>query len=493
MTNTWKCDLCGYVHNGAKAPQSCPVCGADNSHFSPLHIQTAAAQKPAAEVWQCTICDHVAHGSVPPPVCPVCGAAAALLHPYVFPGTSVAPCDIRKVVILGAGIAGLTAAEEARRQSDTIDITLVSRETSLPYYRLNLTRFLAGEVTESDLLIQQRGWFNAQRIEYLAGEAHNVDRNARTVTLRDGKQIGYDRLIMANGAHPFIPPTPGVNREGVMVLRTLEHARKMIGRLHPGCRAVCIGGGLLGLETAWALQRRGAEVTVLEGFDWLLPRQLPPAAAALLRAHLERQKMSIECGVQVKEFTGDEAVRGVLLEDGREIPADLVILATGVRPNSHLARQCGLKVKQGIVVDDRLFTSDEHILAAGDVSEHQGRVYGIWPASYAQGMVAGANAAGAEGEFSGLPMTNRIKVLDIDLFSIGQIQVIDASTRLFGVEENGSYRGLACHDGQVVGAVLYGDMRLLAPLQEAVEQGLRIQELTGLYEYFPGLPGPAQE
>lgn len=487
MTKTWKCDLCGYVHNGDEAPRFCPACGADSSHFSILAIKASSPQKPAAEVWQCSICDHIAYGPAPPEFCPVCGAAAALFHPYEVAETSAAAADIRKVVILGAGIAGLTAAEEARRQAPGVEITLVSREKTLPYYRLNLTRFLAGEVAEEALFIQNQNWFNAQKIEYLAGEAHAIDRDVHKVTLRNGEQLDYDRLILANGAHPFIPPIPGANREGVMVLRTLEHARKMISNLYSGCRAICVGGGLLGLESAWAMQRRGADVTVLEGFGWLLPRQLPPAAAALLCSHLQNRQMTIECGVQIKEFTGDEAVRGVLLEDDREIPADLVVLATGVRPNSHLARQCGLKAQQGVVVNDQLFTSDDHILAAGDVTQHRGRVYGIWPASYAQGLVAGANAVGGAAEFSGLPMTNRIKVLDVELFSIGQIQAIDASTRLFEVQSNGSYRGLACHDGQVVGAVLYGDMQLMGPLQEAVEQGQRVQELSGLCEHFPGL------
>lgn len=488
MTKTWKCDLCGYVHNGDEAPQFCPVCGAETSHFSLFHIQTETSRKPAAEAWQCSICDHIAHGSAPPGSCQVCGAAAALFQPFEVKETTVgAVAGIRQVVILGAGIAGLTAAEEARRQAQEVEITLVSREMTLPYYRLNLTRFLAGEVAEGDLLIQHQDWFQAQRIKCLAGEAQSIDRVACKVNLRDGTQLDYDRLILANGAHPFIPPIPGANRDGVMVLRTLEHARDMIRSLRPGCRAVCLGGGLLGLESAWAMQRRGADVTVLEGFDWLLPRQLPPAAAALLMTHLQDRQMRVECGVQVKEFTGDEAVHGVLLEDGREIPADLVVLATGVRPNSHLARQCGLKVHQGVIVNDRLFTSDERILAAGDVTEHQGRVYGIWPASYAQGVVAGANAVGGTAEFSGLPMTNRIKVLDVDLFSIGQIQAIDASTRLFEVQDNGNYRGLACHDGQVVGAVLYGDMRLIGPLREAVEQGQRVQELSALFKRFPGL------
>ncbi|MDH3453655.1 MAG: FAD-dependent oxidoreductase, partial [Desulfuromonadales bacterium] len=329
MTKAWKCDLCGYVHNGDEAPHSCPVCGADLSHFSAFYIQTSTAKKPAAKAWQCSICDHIVHGSTPPGFCPVCGAAAALFHPYVVPEAAiVAAAGIRKVVILGAGIAGLTAAEEARRQAPDVEITLISRETTLPYYRLNLTRFLAGEVAEEDLLIQQQEWFDGQRIQCLAGEAHTIDRAARKVTLRDGQQVDYDRLILANGAHPFIPPIPGANRDGVMVLRTLEHARRMIQDLRPGCRAVCVGGGLLGLESAWAMQRRGAEVTVLEGFDWLLPRQLPRGAADLLLAHLQSRQMTVECGVQVKEFTGDEAVHGVLLADGREIPADLVVLAT---------------------------------------------------------------------------------------------------------------------------------------------------------------------
>jgi nitrite reductase (NADH) large subunit len=485
MTKTWKCELCGYVHNGEEAPSFCPVCGADQDYFSKLEIKAPVASPPAAQAWQCSICDHIAQDPEPPESCPICGAAAALFHPYAVQEVCSISTDVRKILILGAGIAGLTAAEEARRFSDEVEITLVSRERVLPYYRLNLTRFLAGEVAEKDLLIQHQAWFDSQRIKHFAGEAHAIDRSARMVTLRDGSVLGYDRLILANGAHPFIPPIPGVNREGVMVLRTLENARQVIDYLHPKCRVICIGGGLLGLETAWAMRKRGAEVTVLEGFGWLLPRQLPPAAAALLSAHLENKQLTIECNIQVKEFTGDEAVRGVLLEDGREFPADLVIIATGVRPNSHLAWVCGLKVHQGVVVNDRLFTSDEHILAAGDVTEHQGRVYGIWPASYAQGLVAGANAVGRSLEFPGISMTTRIKVLDVDLFSIGQIQAVDASTRLIEVQDNGNYRGLACHDGQVVGAALFGDMQLMGPLQEAVEKGFRLQEISFLHRFFP--------
>ena len=489
MNNSaWKCDVCGYIHNGPDAPETCPVCGADSPHFSALILHRAVSLPEKTGAWQCSICDHVVKGPAPPEFCPICGAAAALFHPYARAEGTTTASAIKHRVILGAGIAGLTAAEEARRQAQDVQVTLISRELTLPYYRLNLTRFLAGEVPEEALLIQDQDWFTHQQIDYLVGDAVEIDRDRQQIHLRNGNCLAYDRLILANGAHPFVPPIQGASRDGVMVLRTLQDARKLIDSLRPGCRAVCVGGGLLGLESAWAMRQRGAEVTVLEGFGWLLPRQLPPPAAGLLQRHLQDRQLAIECAVKVKEFTGDEAVRGVLLEDGRELPADLVILATGVRPNSHLARQCALKVHQGVVVDDRMLTSDPKIFAAGDVTEHQGRVYGIWPASYAQGLVAGANAVGGSMEFPGIPMTNRIKVLDVDLFSIGQVQANDASTEWWEVAENGSYRGLACRDGQVIGAVLYGDMSLVGSLQEAVESGRRVPELGELQAAFPGLP-----
>ena len=334
--------------------------------------------------------------------------------------------------------------------------------------------------------LQPKAWFEEQRIDFLVAEVTGVDRENRRLLLRDGGVLEYDRLVLTNGAHPFIPPIPGTTREGIHVLRTRQDANAILARLHFVKQAVCIGGGLLGLETAGALARQGLEVTVVEGFDWLLPRQLTPPAGRLLQQRLEAQGIAVCSGVQVMELTGDESVRGVLLSDGRELPADLVVIAAGVRPNSHIARQCGLKVHNGVVVDDRMTTSDPAILAAGDVAEHLGKLYGVWPAGYAQGVVAGANAVGGEAEFNGLAPSTRIKVLDVELFSIGQIQPEDASTRIYEERAEGAYRALFCRDGQLVGAVLYGDTGSAGLLREAVESRRQISDFPELGEYLKG-------
>lgn len=486
---TWKCEVCGYIHRGDEPPSSCPVCGADTDCFTVFEISTERKEAAVVPAWQCGVCGYLHRAADPPSFCPVCSATGSLFAPVPDAGgTSPTASDIHRIVILGGGIAGLTAAAEARRQSRGTSITLVCREPSLPYYRLNLTRLLAGDIGEDDLQIQTRKWFEEQEIECVPAEATHIDREQRQVHLRDGRRLEYDRLVLANGAHPFIPPFPGATRDGVRVLRTVEDARAIQQQLVPGIRVVCIGGGLLGLETAGALARQGASVSVVEGFPSLLPRQLPLQAGNMLQRRLESQGMTVLCGETVKELAGDESVQGVLLESGRLLPADMVIVTAGVRPNSYLGRQAGLAVHRGIVVDDRMVSSDPAIMAAGDVSEHRGVLYGIWPAGYAQGSVAGCTAAGGTAEFTGLAPSTRIKVLDIDLFSCGQIHPEDASTSVHQHEEDGVYRAAFCRDGQLVGAVLYGETTAAGLLKKIVESGSQISEHPELAELFPRLP-----
>ncbi|MDD2897666.1 MAG: FAD-dependent oxidoreductase [Desulfuromonadaceae bacterium] len=482
----WKCEVCGYIHSGDASPSSCPICGAEEDCFSPFEITSEHKDPVVTGLWRCGVCNYLHSAAETPAICLVCSATGSLFAPVHALDSSVRQLDdIHRIVILGAGIAGLTAATEARQQAPHADITLVSREESLPYYRLNLTRFLAGDVEEEELYMQSRQWFEEQRIVCLSAEATSLDREQRIVHLRSGEEIGYDRLVLTNGSHPFIPPFPGATRDGVTVLRTLEDARAIQRRLAKGIQVVCIGGGLLGLETAGALSRQGAVVTVVEGFSSLLPRQLPPRAGNLLQKRLEVQGLTVFCGETVQELVGDESVRGVLLESGRRLAADLVVITAGVRPNSYLARLAGLTVHRGIVVDDRMFSSDPSVLAAGDVAEHRGTLYGIWPAGYAQGSVAGRNAAGGSAVFSGLAPSTRIKVLDIDLFSCGLIHPEDASTSMHEFGKDDVYSALFCRDGQLVGAVLYGDTSGAGTLKDIIESGRQLSEFPELADLFP--------
>jgi len=489
MAANWKCEVCGYVHSAAERPECCPICGAGSDDFTAMDaIGVQPPQGVGTGSWRCNICGYLHDGAAPPDACPLCGAEASLFEgsPQAAPSAGSGP-SAGPIVIIGAGIAGMTAAEEARRAAPDVPIALVSAERGLPYFRLNLTRFLAGEVDEPSLVMHESDWFRQNRVDLIDAAAEEIDRTAERVLLSGGRALDYGRLILANGSHPFVPPIGGAELDGVMILRTLDDARTLIEKATAGIRVVCVGGGLLGLETAGALAKRGSALTVIEGNTYLLPRQLTDEAGSRLGTHVEGAGITVHTSARVAEIEGNGAVDAVRLVDGRSIPADMVVLTTGVRPNTSLARRCGLSVRNGIVVDDRMVTSDPKILACGDVAEHLGLLYGIWPASYAQGSVAGLNAAGGDALFGGFPPSNRLKVLDVNLFSIGLFQPPDASYSVYEDADRTVYRRLVLRDGRIVGANLYGDTDLAVLIKDAVEEGTQIPELTGLLEQLPGL------
>ena len=272
------------------------------------------------------------------------------------------------------------------------------------------------------------------------------------------------------GSHPFIPPFPGVTRQNVTAVRTLADVDHILKMAETSRRCAVVGGGLLGLEAAGALAKRGLDVTLLEGHGWLLPRQLNEVAAQYLEVKVEEVGIKLLKQVRVQELVGEERVHGVLLEDGNTVDADLVIIATGVRPNSYIARMSGLEVNRGIIVDDHLQTSHADIFAAGDVAEHRGVSYGTWGPSQFQGTMAGMNAVGLKAEFVGVPRSNMLKVLGYDLFSIGQIGLEDASFREVKGELGDDYFTFVFRDSHMVGCILMGDTKLSAAAKRMVEQ-----------------------
>lgn len=466
----WKCSVCGYVHHGDSGPDVCPVCGAATEDFEAYEAAPVAATKTSQ--WRCLICGHVHDGESPPDCCPVCGADREEFEPCE-PATAPAVNEIdrRRIVVVGGGIAGISAAESARQTLPHAEITLVAAEPGLPYYRLNLTRRLAGEIDDEALVIHPQRWYDEHRIALVSGvKVESVEPEQHRVTTEDGKTIAYDKLVLACGSHPFIPPVPGAELKGVTAVRTLPDVHGLLERIGKDTACVCIGGGILGLETAGALAKHGAKVSLLEGYGYLLPRQLNQDAAAVLEAHVRSMGITIRPESATKAIEGAGKAEAVLLEDGTRLPADAVTITTGVRANSHLARRAKLTVNQGIVVNNHMTTSDPDIFAAGDCAEYAGVVAGLWEPAQYQGAIAGLNAAGTASEFGGIPRMNTLKVLGIKMFSMGVIHPDDGSYREIVEKRGNVYRRFLLRDNVLVGAILVGDTGLAAAATKAARE-----------------------
>lgn len=380
-------------------------------------------------------------------------------------------------LIVGGGIAGVSAAEAIRGLDATASITIVSGERDLPYFRMSLTRYLAGEVVREKLDLHDQAWYQANQIELFTDlQVEEILPEQKQAVLSDQRKFAYEKLILANGASPFVPPITGHELPGVMTLRSLEDAQTIQRRCEKPADIVCIGGGLLGLEIAGAISRHGAKVTVLEALDWLLPRQLGQQAALILQKEIEKFGINVIVPAKVKQITGSETVEAVELDDGSLIPADLVLISAGVRPNLGLAKQTGLAVNRGVVVDQHMQTSAPEIFAAGDVSEFEGICYGLWIPAKKQGEVAGRNAVGEPTIFKADAPSTKLKVLGIDLFSIGQFSPSQEGDRLVTWQDGEKYASLLLRNEIIVGANLIGKTGLDLKVKKAVELGQSFQD-----------------
>jgi nitrite reductase (NADH) large subunit len=437
--------------------------------------------------WICPVCGYIYYGAEPPEECPICATPRDQFEPYIEavpaqaqPASTVTPQG-KKIVICGAGIAGVAAAEAARKADPQAEITLISNEVDWPYYRMNLTRYLAGEVSAADLALHPQDWYAGNGITLRRETVLSaLDLSQKEITLQDGSRLSFDKLVLAAGSHPFVPPFPGAGLANVTTLRTRQDADFILAACQACGAVVVIGGGLLGLETAGALARRGAAVTVLENQAWLLPRQLNQSAGALFLEQVRAMGINVRTLAKTRALLGEGAVQAVELEDGTILPAGLLILSTGIRSNLEMARQAGLGVNQGVLVDERMQTSHPDVFAAGDVAEYQGVVYGTWAPSMGQGAVAGANALAARGqaaEFAGAPRSNTLKVLGIEMFSTGQIAPQQPGDRLVETKKDGQYACFVFRGERMLGSILLGDTFLATKVKKVVESS---QDCAGM-------------
>jgi NAD(P)H-nitrite reductase large subunit len=383
-----------------------------------------------------------------------------------------------KHIIVGNGVAGVTAAQAIVRADPSAEVHILGAEP-YPYYRRPLLwEFIAGQIEQDDLYFRPVEWYTERGIQLHTGvEVTALAPSDHRLTLSGGETVTYDRLLLATGGRPLVPPCEGTDKRGVFTLRTLDDALAIKAYAKEISKAVIIGGGLLGLETARALRTAGLDVTVVEFFPHLLPRQLDAEGAEVLQSLLETQGLEIITGSATRAIEGDAHTRFIRLQGGRRVPGELVIFSTGMRSETTLAQAAGLEVGRGIVVDDQLQTSMEDVLAAGDAAEFEGQVYGIIPPAIEQARVAAANmvAPGSSAYTGTLPATT-LKIAGAELTSLGKyVADTDGYVELRHVDlPAGHYRKFTLRDGRMVGAILLNDQERVRPVAQLIEQEVNV-------------------
>ena len=373
-----------------------------------------------------------------------------------------------KLVMVGNGMAGVRTLEELLKIApDLYDITVFGAEPHPNYNRILLSPVLAGEQTLDEIVLNPLSWYEENGITlHLGKTVTEIDRVRRRVIAADGTVAEYDRLLIATGSNPFVLPVPGKDLEGVIAYRDIADTNAMIDAATKYKHAVVIGGGLLGLEAANGLMLRGMQVTVVHLVDTLMERQLDTVAGGLLRKSLVERGLNFMLGAQTQALLGNDSgrVRAIQLKladgDSVEVPADLVVMAAGVRPNTALAETSGLLCNRGIVVTDTMQTvTDPRIYAVGECAAHRGIAYGLVAPLFEQGKVLATHLAQVGiGRYLGSQISTKLKVTGIDLFSAGNFAG-GAGTEEIVLSDpfSGVYKKLVIQDDQLVGACLYGD------------------------------------
>lgn len=402
-----------------------------------------------------------------------------------MPSASSATCALAAdsprpapTIIVGTGPVGIRAAHELLRRSAQHPIVLYGDEPWDPYNRARLSSVLAGETDWEGLHNPLRLPPESQVTQYHNCAVQTIDRETQTVIDASGRRQPYTNLILATGARPHVPVIPGLDLPGVHVFNNLADTQQLLARSARSRRALIIGGGVLGLEAARALQRRNISVAILHHNTRLMSRQLDDTASALLLKHILALGIEVFLSQNVRMIQGIQSVTGVQLRDGTELECDTLIVAAGVRPNTQLARDAGLRVQDGIVVDDEMRTSDPNIYAIGDCAEHRQRVYGIVAPGFEQAAVAAHCLLGGQATYQGSFSATQLKIFALPVWSVGRVGEEEHPLMVRNIAyengEDGVYRKLVLEHNTLIGAIVIGEWSELARLQEAVTAARRL-------------------
>lgn len=452
----WKCTVCDEIFQDGEVPDTCPVCGVGKELFEEIEI------KPVSETsWKCTVCSEVIDGEECPAICPVCGAGKEAFEKIENKKESSDSNKIEKVVIIGGGVAAVSAADAVRSKNKMAEIKIITKENIMPYYRTMLTEHLHADMSEEKLKIKKDKWYEEKNIELITEDAVvSIIPESKKVILLSGKEYLYDKLILATGSECFVPPIKNAALDGVFTIRSMKDTENVKEYVKKCKRAVVIGGGVLGLEAAWGLKELGLDVSVIEMMQRILPKQLDEKGSKMLEQAIIRSGVKVYKGVVVDHLEGEEKVSSVVLEKGEHIMADLVIISAGILPNKQLAADIGIQTGRGIIVNGKMETSEKDIYACGDAAEYEGKVIGLWQVAMEQGKTAGLNASGESAVYKEQIQPLNFDGMNIKLISIGLIgngKECEEFVEDIDTKKN-IYKKLYFEENKLKGAILIGDV-----------------------------------
>ncbi|WHE08482.1 FAD-dependent oxidoreductase [Thermoanaerobacterium thermosaccharolyticum] len=378
-------------------------------------------------------------------------------------------------VIIGNGIAALSAAESIRKNDKESKITMITREPYNTYFRMKLSHLLGHEYELEKLYVRPESWYKSNNIDtMLKCSVVSLDTDKKIIHLDSSDKITYDKLIIATGSYSFIPPVKGRDKNGVYAIRSLDDVNNLNKYIKDKKRGIVVGGGLLGLEAAWSLKQAGYDINVIEFFPRLLPKQSDEEGSKIIENIIENSGIKLILNAEVAEITGDDA-DGVILKDGRKVQADFVIFSAGIRPNVDIAKDSDIKINRGILVDDFMRTNVDDVFAAGDVAEYNGKIYGLWTVAMAQGRNAGLNAAGIRTKYKEVIPSSTLKITGVDVFSSGDISGEKSTS--YSYKDGNIYYKLFIKDNKLVGAILIGDISSSTKIKKAIDSGYNLKEI----------------
>lgn len=381
-------------------------------------------------------------------------------------------------VIIGNGVAGTEAAKHIRKRDSTAGIAILTEEHFPFYSRIMLPMLLAKEIPVERTYVYKIEWYWKSQIRlYLNCFVKDINHKDQTITLNDESLIPYHKLLLATGCCSRLPPIEGIDHaEGVFTLRTIHDVMAILNYAASSKTVTLIGGGLLGLETGDSLRKLGLSVTIVEIFDWLLPRQLDPEGAAMLQKQMEGRGLKFILGAKSKSVKSKNNTKVLELADGKTVEGDFVVVSAGIKPNIELAQAAGISVNKGILINDHMETNIPNIYAAGDVAEYKDKIYGIWPAAQRQGVVAGINMAGGDDTYTGTVPATTLKVAGIHLTSMGNISGEDKTVEQVKEKDpdRSVYKKLFIKEGKVIGAIFLGEGKNAYDMGKLIEKKIDV-------------------